>query len=48
MAKLMWSMGKEQIASALMATRMLKSMAVKARSDNTVTDISTELLEHAK
>lgn len=48
MAKLMWSMGKAQIASALMATRMLKSMAGKARADDTITDISTELLDHAK
>ncbi|KAL9974194.1 hypothetical protein ACROYT_G011206 [Oculina patagonica] len=42
MAKLMWSMGKEQIASALMATRLLKSMAGKA-----LADISNELLDHA-
>lgn len=48
MAKLMWSMGKEQIASALMATRLIKSMAGKARADDTITDISAELLEHAK
>ncbi|KAL9966190.1 hypothetical protein ACROYT_G024228 [Oculina patagonica] len=47
MAKLVWSMGKEQIASALMATRMLKSMAGKARADDTITDISNELLDHA-
>ena len=48
MAKLMWSMGREQIATALMATRLLKSMAGKARADDTITDISPELLEVAK
>lgn len=48
MAKLMWGMGKEQIASALMATRLIKSMAGKARADDTITDISPELLDHAK
>ena len=48
MAKLMWSMGREQIATALMATRLLKSMAEKARADDTITDISAELLESAK
>ncbi|KAJ7389833.1 Transient receptor putative cation channel sub M member 2 [Desmophyllum pertusum] len=47
MAKLMWIMGREQIACALMATRLLKSMAGKARADDTITDISTELLDHA-
>lgn len=47
MAKLMWSMGREQIATALMATRLLKSMAGKARADDTITDISPELLEVA-
>ena len=48
MAKLMWIMGKEQIACALMATRLIKSMAGKARANRTITDISPELLEHAK
>lgn len=47
MAKLMWIMGREQIPSALMATRLLKSMASKSASDDTITDISVELCESA-
>ena len=48
MAKLMWIMGREQIPCALMATRLLKSMASKSASDDTITDISVELLANAE
>lgn len=47
MAKVMWINGREQMACALMATRLLKSMAAKSASDDTITDISVELLENA-
>ena len=48
MAKLMWIMGREQIPCALMATRLLKSMAAKSAADDTITDISVELLANAE
>lgn len=48
MAKVMWINGREQMACALMATRLLKSMAAKSASDDTITDISVELLENAE
>lgn len=47
MAKVMWINGREQVACALMATRLLKSMAAKSAADDTITDISIELLENA-
>ena len=48
MAKVMWINGREQIACALMATRLLKSMAAKSAADDTITDISVELVENAE
>ena len=48
MAKVMWINGREQIPSALMATRLLKSMAGKSAADDTITDISVELLASAE
>ena len=44
----MWTNGRDPIASALMASKLLKSMAKKVREDQTITDISKELKEHAK
>ncbi|XP_074622988.1 transient receptor potential cation channel subfamily M member-like 2 isoform X1 [Acropora palmata] len=47
LAKVMWINGREQIACALMATRLLKSMAAKSAADDTITDISAELFANA-
>ena len=44
----MWTMGREQIACALMASKLLKSMADRAHADDTITDISAELLVNAQ
>lgn len=48
LAKVMWINGREQIACALMATRLLKSMAAKSAADDTITDISAELFANAE
>ena len=48
LARVLWEAGREPVAAALMATRLLRSMADKSHSDDTITDISHDLKEHAK
>ena len=48
MARMLWESSREPIASALMASKLLKGMADIARKDDTITDISSDLREHAE
>ena len=45
---MLWENSREPIASALMASKMLKGMADIAHQDDTITDISSDLREHAE
>jgi transient receptor potential cation channel subfamily M protein 2 len=48
LARVLWEAGREPVAAALMASKLLRSMAAKAHTDDTITDISNDLKEHAK
>lgn len=48
LARVLWEAGREPVAAALMASKLLRSMARKSHTDDTITDISKDLQEHAK
>ena len=48
MAQLIWSKGRETIAMALMATKLLKGLVEKVLSERDMVDIGNSLLEHAR
>nr|6CO7_A Chain A, Predicted protein [Nematostella vectensis]6CO7_B Chain B, Predicted protein [Nematostella vectensis]6CO7_C Chain C, Predicted protein [Nematostella vectensis]6CO7_D Chain D, Predicted protein [Nematostella vectensis] len=48
LARVLWEAGREPMAAALMASRLLKRMASRAQEDNTITDISSDLYDHAR
>ena len=48
MARLIWSKGRENIAMALMATKLLKGLVEKVLSERDMVDIGASLMEHAR
>ncbi|XP_028517955.1 transient receptor potential cation channel subfamily M member 2 isoform X2 [Exaiptasia diaphana] len=48
LARVLWEAGRQPVAAALMACKLLRSLANKAHSDDTITDVSQDLNEHAK
>ncbi|XP_065053971.1 transient receptor potential cation channel subfamily M member-like 2 isoform X2 [Rhopilema esculentum] len=47
MARLIWSKGRENIAMALMATKLLKGLVEKVLSERDMVDIGASFMEHA-
>ena len=48
MAKMIWTRGHENIAMALMATKLLKGLVEKVLSERDMVDIGAALLDHAR
>ena len=48
MAKMIWSRGRENIAMALMATKLLKGLVEKVLSERDMVDVGASLLDHAR
>lgn len=48
MAKMIWSRGRENIAMALMATKLLKGLVEKVLSERDMADVGASLLDHAR
>jgi len=47
MAKAIWTRGRESIAMALMATKLLKGIVEKVLSERDMVDVGADLLDHA-
>lgn len=48
MAMAIWTRGRENIAMALMATKLLKGIVEKALSERDMVDIGASFLDHAR
>ena len=48
MAKAIWTRGRESIAMALMATKLLKGIVEKVLSERDMVDVGADLLDHAR
>eukprot|EP00794_Sanderia_malayensis_P003485 gene3485-3983_t len=48
LASLIWERGRENIAAALMASKLLKGLVEKALSERDMVDIGSSLLDHAR
>ena len=48
LAKTIWLRGRENIAMALMATKLLKGLVDKVLSERDMVDIGASLLDHAR
>jgi len=48
LAKLVWTQCEDSIACALMASKLLKTLAEKVANDKNVVDTVDDLLDHAK
>lgn len=48
LSRVLWEAGRQPVAGALMACKLLRALASKAHSDDTITDVSNDLNEHAQ